>query len=127
MKNNFGRVYISFGGGYGKVSMKNSYNLTGPGDIAYTTSNTFTEKASQMAYIMEVGVGYEMAFVQTTTVTFDFGYRYAIADNLKYDSNGEDFFGGHADGDSVLKDNGDKRSLDLGGVFAGLSFRFYFN
>lgn len=127
MRNNYGRVYISFGGGFGKVSMKNSYNLTGPGDTAYTTPNEFTERASQLAYIMELGVGYEMSFVQTVTVTFDLGYRYSNANNLKYDNTGSDFLGGHADGDSVVNDDGEKRSLDLGGVFTGLSFRFYFN
>jgi len=127
MKNNYGRVYISMGGGYGKVSMKNSYNLTAAGDTAYTTPNTFSERASQLAYIMEVGVGYEMPFVQTVTATFDFGYRYSNANDLKYDSAGSDFNGGHADGASVVNSDGEKRALDLGGVFAGLSFRFYFN
>lgn len=126
--NSWGRTYVSFGGGYGKVSMKNSYNLTSDGNTAYpTVSDEFTERASQYATIMELAVGYEMSFVQTVTVAFDFGYRYSTADSLKYEGTGDDFLGGHNDGDDVVNSDGNKRSLDLGGVFAGLSFRFYFN
>lgn len=127
MKNNWGRVYLSFGGGYGKVSLKNSYVLTTDGDAAYSTSNSFEEKSSQYAYLIETAVGYETSFTQTVTVSFDLGYRYSTAGNLKYNGAGEDFGGGHAAGDDVLDADGKKRVLDLGGVFTGLSFRFYFN
>ncbi|MES2767976.1 MAG: hypothetical protein V4596_02430 [Bdellovibrionota bacterium] len=126
-KNNFGRTYISFGGGYGKVSLKNDYTLTAAGDALYSTPNSFSEKSSQYTYLIETSVGYEMSFVQAVTVTFDLGYRYSAARKLKYDGAGDDFSDGHAEGDQVLDSDGKSKTLDLGGVFTGLSFRFYFN
>lgn len=126
MSDSIGRVYISVGGGYGKISMKNTYSLTVDGDAAYSTPNNFSVSASQKTYLLDLGVGYEMSFVQATTISFDFGYRYSVARKLKYDSDGEDFSGTHAEGDQVLNSDGKSKILDLGGVFAGLSFRFYF-
>ena len=127
MKDNIGRVYLSFGGGYGKVSLKNSYTLTTDGDTEYPTLDSFSEKYSQYTYLFETAIGYEMAFVQAVTVSFDFGYRFSSAKKLKYETSGTNFNGNHAEGDSVLNSDGKNKSLDLGGVFTGLSFRFYFN
>jgi hypothetical protein len=122
-----GRAYISLGAGYGKVTVSNDYTMTTAGTLAYPGSSSFKEKASQYAYLLETAVGYEMSFVQTSTVSFDLGYRYSIADNLKYDSAGTNFIGAHAAGATVVNSDGKHKTLDLGGVFAGLSFRFYFN
>lgn len=126
-KNHLGRVYLSFGGGYGKVSMKNNYTFTAAGDTAYSPLTSFTEKATQYTYLVETAIGYEMSFVQSVTFSFDFGYRYSVARSLEYSGAGSDFNGGHNEGDPVLNSDGTHRSLDLGGVFTGLSFRFYFN
>lgn len=126
-QNALGRVYLSLGGGFGKVTLKNDYTFTAAGDTAYSPLTSHSQRASQLVYILETSVGYEMPFVQTTTFAIDFGYRYAVANDLEYEGAGSDFNGGHTDGASVVNSDGKKKSLDLGGVFTGLSFRFYFN
>lgn len=122
-----GRVYVAVGGGYGKVSLTNEYTFNAAGDALYTPLTSFSEKASQTTTLFETAVGYELSFVQSTTVSFELGYRYLKADDLEYDNAGTNFIGPHAAGAPVLNSDGSKKSLDLGGVFTGLSFRFYFN
>ena len=123
----YGRFFFSIGGGYGKVTMKNDYTFTAAGDAAYAPLTSFTEKASQTTYLIESSFGIEMGFAHAVTVLFDIGYRYSVAKNLKYEGAGTTFNGSHNEGDPVLNSDGSQRSLDLGGVFTGLSFRFYFN
>lgn len=125
-KNSLGRVYLSVGGGYGKVSLKNNYTFTAAGDTAYNPLTSFSDRASQYTYLVETSLGYEMAFIQTVTFVFDFGYRYCVVRDLKYDGAGTNFIGTHPAGDPVIDSSGDHKTLDLGGVFTGLSFRFYF-
>lgn len=125
-RNNLGRVYFSVGGGYGRVSLSNDYTLTALGTSTYSLSS-FKDSSSQYTYIAETSLGYEMSFVQSVTVAFDFGYRYCVAKDLKYGGAGTNFIGSHSDGDSVVESDGSAKNLDLSGVFTGLSFRFYFN
>ena len=126
-KNAFGRVYLSLGGGYGKVTMSNDYTFTTDGDTTYNPLTSFSERASQYTYLVETAIGYEMAFVQAVTFSIDFGYRYSAARSLKYSDAVTNFNGSQSDGSPVLNSDGKHKSLDLGGVFTGLSFRFYFN
>ncbi len=122
----YGRVYLSTGGGFGKVSMTNNYTFTAAGDALYTPLTSFKERASQFLYIVEASIGYEMPFIQAVTFSFDVGYRHAVARELKYAGAGTNFNGTHPEEAPVLNNDGNHKSLDLGGVFTGLSFRFYF-
>lgn len=125
-RNNLGRVYFSVGGGYGRVSLTNDYTFTAAGDALYSPLTSFKERSSQYTYIVETSIGYEMSFIQAVTFSFDLGYRYSVARELKYNNAGTNFIGTHPEDAPVLNSDGTAKSLDLGGVFTGLSFRFYF-
>src|SRR5690606_12823744 len=123
----YGRFYFSVGGGYGKVTMKNQYTLSAAGETAYNPLTSHTVRASQYTYLVETAFGFEMSFTHAVTMIFDLGYRYSVARELKYSGSGSTFDGSYNEGEPVLNSDGTARSLDLGGVFTGLSFRFYFN
>lgn len=121
------RVIFSLGGGYGKVSVKNSYNLTPAGSALYSASQ-FNSSWSQYAYTFESSLGYEFVLSSSATMLFNMGYRYAKAHELKYDQDTPNFAGGtNPSGSPVKTSAGDAPVIDLGGIFAGISFQFYFN
>jgi hypothetical protein len=127
MKTPGSRMTISAGGGYGKVIAKNNYNMTSAGTTLYSTSS-FDNSVSQNTFLAETAVGYEFTFGQNVTALFDVGYRYAVAHNLKYDSDSPNFAGGtHAEGSDAVDTNGNAEKIDLSGFYGGFAFRFYFN
>ena len=126
LKSAFGRGYFSLGGGYGKVFLSNSYSFTSTGTSLYGV-NDYKEKSSQYTYIAETAIGYELYFVNSTTITFDLGYRYVKADSLDYDEDVTTIDGPVEGGAAVLDSSGKDRELDLSGVFVGIGLRFYFN
>jgi len=120
------RMTLSFGGGYGKIKATNDYTMTTAGTTRYTLSS-FTQQMSQLTYTADFSVGYEFMMLQNTSLTLDVGYKYAIASQLKYDQDITDFTGTHKSGDIVTESDGSNKKINLGGPYAGLTFRIYFN
>lgn len=120
------RAIFSFGGGYGKVLMKNDYTLTTAGTTAYGI-NSFKETAETYTYMLETSIAYELEIANSLSIAFDIGYRYSKADSLEYKNDVTNFSGNQSSGDVVKYADGQDVSLDLSGFYSGLTLRFYFN
>lgn len=120
------RAIFSFGGGYGKVLMKNDYTLTADGTSEYGI-NSFKETAETYTYLLETSIGYELQIANSLCIVFDAGYRYSKADSLEYKSDVINFEGNQSSGGTVKYADGQDVSLDLSGFYSGLTLRFYFN
>jgi hypothetical protein len=65
-------------------------------------------------------------FADHATLVADLGYRYLRVNELKSSDDVTTFTGSYHAGDTLKNNDGSDRSLDLGGFFAGIGFRFYF-
>ena len=119
------RLYWFGGVGLATVTLENTYTMTTQGTSDYGLS-TFTEKGSQSGLSYELGVGYEYLFVDTTTMSIDLGYRMLSVTGFEADSDFTSFQGSVTEGTKLLNTDGSERSLSLGGIFVGVTFRFYF-
>lgn len=114
------RFILSAGGGYGTVSLKNVYSQSPVGP--------FVEKGTATTYMLEGAAGFEFLFTDNITIVADAGYRYIPQTNFKADNTFTDVYGNTiTKGDVLVNGDGTARQLDLGGVWAGLAFRFYIN
>lgn len=118
------RSYISVAVGSASVTMKNDYTFTAAGSAAFPGSETATE-AKGTAIMYSAAFGHEALMTDTTTVLCELGYRSLKIDNLAYSKDVTIFNQSHTSGDKVTDSSGSQRSLDLSGLFIGLSFRFY--
>ena len=103
--------------------------MTAAGTSAYPSVSDHTEKGTQTLIMGEVALGYEYNFSADTTLLFDLGWRQMQAKALTHTSDTTSFLGNVSAGDP-LKDtssSGPNRTLDLGGFYVGLGFRFYIN
>lgn len=119
------RFYFLLGGGAAQVTLDNQYEFTTDGTTAYSLAD-YTEKSEVWAYSGQVGVGFETHFVDNSTFSMDFGYRYLPVTGLKHKiANTTLAQGSVAPGAPVLNHDGGARQLDLGGFHVGMTFRFY--
>lgn len=118
------RFLVSAGAGYADVTVDNDYKMAPTSDLS---TNDFTEKMHSSVINGFVSLGVETQFTDTATVMLDFGYRYFPVRSLSYKSNVTSFAAssGASQGDTVKNSDGTTRKLDLGGIFAGIAFRFY--
>ena len=119
------KFFMFVGGGYSQVRVSNEYELTAAGQALYSLSDNYKESLEGLAYSGHLGFGYEMHMVDTVSVLFELGYRHFIARELNHRDGIQTVNGNFSEGSVALKNNGDKRQLDMGGAFLGVSFRFY--
>jgi hypothetical protein len=120
------RFFVFTGLGFADVTVDNRYTMTATGSTELGVAD-FSEKLTGSTYSGHAGIGLEARFVDNVTFSCDFGYRYLPVRTLKYkgDVNNIVAPGGAAKGDEALNHDGHKRSLDLSGISAGITFRFY--
>ncbi|NJL24115.1 MAG: hypothetical protein HC902_02320 [Calothrix sp. SM1_5_4] len=122
------RYYLFAGAGMADVTVENEYKMTAAGTSSLGVSD-FKEKLAASAVSGHVGIGLETHFVDNVTFSADFGYRYLPVSTLKYKGDVATIAqpGGASEGDEARNSDGNKRTMNLGGIHAGLTFRFYLN
>lgn len=120
------RYYFSLGAGYAMVTASNAYKMTDAG-VAALGVGDFKENMSATALSGQASFGLETLFLDNVTLLADAGYRYLPVRQMKYTGDVKNFTGTFAKGDIVTNSDGSKRTLDLGGLFLGVTFRFYLN
>lgn len=120
------RLFLSAGGGVAVVTTSNAYKFTAAGNTQYPTLSDHTETGKGQSFFIQSSLGYEFVFADRATLTADLGYRYCKIATLTASDPVTTFSGNYAAGDTLKTNDGSNRSLDLGGVFAGVGFRFYF-
>jgi len=120
------RILFSVGGGLAYVTTTNSYKMTSAGTSAYPGVVDHTETGKGNSFFAQAAAAYEMEFADHATLVFDAGYRYCRIAQVNAYGDVKTFTGTYADGDKLKNNDGGDRSLDLGGVYAGAGFRFYF-
>jgi opacity protein-like surface antigen len=122
------RFFGQFGVGYAMVDVENRYDMTTQGTTDLGVGD-FNEKMSGTAIAYMIGAGLETTMLDNVTLSLECGYRYVKISELKYtgDVNNIVAPSGAAKDATALNNDGTKRTLDLGGVFAGASLRFYLN
>lgn len=122
---NWWRVFFSGGYGAGTGSLSNSYTLTAAGQTAYPSLTNFTDEASGSFPFYEGGLGGEVLFSDTTTLSLSIGYRSLKITKFKYKEAVTNFNGSHIAGSTVLDDQSLPVASDFSGATAMLQFRFY--
>ena len=120
------RVLVSVGGGYAFVTTQNQYKFTPAGFAAHPGLDDHTETAKGNGLELQLAGSYEFELADHATLCFDAGYRYLRVLSLKSAGDVKTFSGTYAAGDVMKNNDGSQRTLDLGGLFAGAAFRFYF-
>jgi hypothetical protein len=117
---------VAFGVGYGTamISLENSYTMTAAGTSSLGVSD-FIERAATQVPVWQGYVSYEILFTDTTTANFSLGYRYLPVPALQSTQSATAISGAESSGKDLVNSDGSKRSLNLGGPFVGLHFRFY--
>jgi opacity protein-like surface antigen len=122
------RFLAYLGLGSATVSLKNSYTFTSAGQTVFGQGASLSESSTAQVTNYNLGVGYEILFVDSVTAMFDLGYRYMPVNELKYTKATTTFDGtAVGKGDKVINADGSTRKFDLSGVYLGVSFRFYVN
>jgi hypothetical protein len=118
------RYYFVLGAGYANVTAANDYKKTPASTL---DEADFKESLVANTLSGQFALGLETLFTDNVTFMADAGYRYLPVRSLKYAGDVTNFTGTHAKGDDVLNADKSKRTLDLGGIFVGVAFRFYLN
>lgn len=116
--------FLGIGYGYGTVNLSNEYTITSSGQTALGVSS-YKEVASGTAPMVQSSVGYEFLFTDTATCALQVGYRYMKVPSVKATQAVTAISGPETVGQDLINMGGSRRSLDLGGAFIGLNFRFY--
>lgn len=122
------RFFTAVSFGMANFTLENRYDLTPAGTTANGGKADFIEKAEANTYSATASMGLETLFTDNVTVLIDLGYRYLEASELKLKGNVNSFGNpSGAKGDVLKNADGSARSLDLGGFYTSLTFRFYLN
>ncbi|MEQ1875026.1 MAG: hypothetical protein ABL958_00175 [Bdellovibrionia bacterium] len=122
------RLFFSGGGGYFTTSLKNEYAFTTAGNSAYPTVPNYVEEGSGYSFMGQASFGYEFHLSDTTTTVFDAGYRYMLVNSLKHSRDAVTLLDPATpvtSGSNMKNRDGSDRTLDLSGIWVGLSLRIY--
>lgn len=118
------RALIGTGYGYAMVYLSNEYVFTDAGRARFGVSD-YKETASGSAAALQGFVGWEFHFADTTTIALTAGYRYLQVKSFTVSQSVPTLHGQQDAGQELTNADGSRRSMDLGGGFAGLTFRFF--
>jgi hypothetical protein len=118
------KVLIGVGAGYALVSLENVYTMTDTGTNELHVSS-FTEKAQTQVPVYQGYVAYERLFTDTVTAVLDVGYRYLPVSAIQSAEAATTITGSHGSGEALKNSDGSTRTINLGGAYVGLAFRFY--
>lgn len=119
------RFLVGAGGGYAFATLENKYEMTAAGTSQFGVSD-HTESGRGQGTMLQVYLGGEWVFTDSASAVFTAGYRNLIIDHLEAPVATTSLTGAQASGAELKNSDGGYRTLDLGGAFAGLQFRFYF-
>lgn len=119
------RMFMYLGVGSGSLKSAHEYNFTTDGDGAYNPLTSFFEQVEGTAPLYEGSFGYEGLLADSTTYSFDIGYRYLEFSELKHTRATTGFGGTVADGDIAKNIDGTDRTLSLSGVYVGFALRWW--
>lgn len=119
------RFFLSGGYGYAMMTARNAYTMTSAGTSQFNGLTDFREDLKGTTSLFEGTLGYENVLADTTTFVIEGGYRSLIFEDIEYTNSPTNFQGGMYSGRPALNSDGRKRSLDLSGIIAALSFRFW--
>ncbi len=123
------KMYMGAGMGYANITIENRYTMTATGTSELGGVTDFNEKIEGTSTSFHVLTGIETTFVDNSTLSLDVGYRYLRTKELKYKAPANNIVspGGVAEGDIVRNHDGTDRSMDLGGLYFGMTLKFYLN
>jgi hypothetical protein len=118
------RGVFGLGAGWASVTLANDYTMTTAGTTALGVGS-YKEMASSTAWMYQSYIGWEFTFSDTATCVLQGGYRYLKVPNFTATQSVTAISGAEANGSPIVNMDGSARSVDLGGVFAGIVFRFF--
>jgi len=118
------RALIGFTYGYAMASLTNRYTMTPAGSGALGAGD-FSEEATGNGVMLQGYVGWEANFTDVWTIAIHAGYRELIIPVFKSTKSTNAISGNQSEGQDILNMDGTARSMNLGGGFAGINFRFY--
>ena len=119
MKDNY-KIFAFGYIGTTSVTLKNDYT-----NVTIAPSANHTVEMAGTGNLLGGGIGYETSFFDTTSFIMEAGYRALTVDQLTYSKAVTTFNGAVTVGQTVLKTDGGKRSIDLSGAYATIGFRFW--
>lgn len=118
------KFFLFAGMGYVTLKATNEYSMTAAGTTLYGNGN-YKETVSGISLMGHGGFGYEFLFVDNCTLAIETGWRYLLANKLKYTDAITTVDGAKEKGERARNSDGSARSIDMGGPFIGVAFRFY--
>lgn len=118
------KLFLTLDFGTANIVIKNAYSLNATGATALSAAD-FDEDVRGNTSFNEGGLGYEMLMSDSTTFAMDVGYRSMNFASLKHNKDVTTFQGAFEKGDVALDNDGNKRSTNLTGYYAGVWFRFW--
>lgn len=123
-RGNESRLMIGGGLGYAFVSLDQKYYMTPAGTAALGVSD-YIEKSSTKALAWRLFMSAETAFMDTTTITLEAGYRSVKVGSLQSLKDTTSISGPQTVGSDLKNMDGTLRAFDLGGAYASVLFRVY--
>lgn len=120
------RFFNSVGIGYATADLNNSYTMTSTGTAELSGVTSYDEKATGSSVSYTAACGFETLFADNVTMSLELGYRYMQFQKLAHTGAVKTIAQGNVQkGDTLKNADGTSRRVDLGGIFAGITFRFY--
>lgn len=123
------RLSTYLGVGYATVKVANDYSLTSAGTTQYGGSATFKESWYTNTISYDLGASWEFFLFDNSTLTLSGGWRILNATNFTVEHDSAAIRGSTSTnitkGTDVTDNTGKDVSLDMGGAYVGVTFRFY--
>jgi hypothetical protein len=118
------RIYLGLGSGYALTTIKNTYTMTSGSSLGL---NNYIEQGTGSGIMGQGYLGIEFPAFDNVSFSFDVGYRYLVVNNFTASGGYTSPLGTFNQGSPIVNADGSNRSVNLGGVFAAVNLRFYFN
>jgi hypothetical protein len=119
------RWYFGGGIGYAITTFKNTVTMTAAGTTALGGVTDYIEEGSNYGLMGQGMSGFEFAFFDNVSMSFDLGYRYLNATGFKSNRDSRTACNQFYSGNTVTDCAGGDRALNLSGLFTAANFRIY--
>jgi hypothetical protein len=119
------RWYFGGGVGYAITTFKNTVTMTAAGTTALGGVTDYIEEASNYGLMGQGMTGFEFAFFDNVSLSFDVGYRYLNANGFKANRDARTACRQFYTGNTITNCAGGDRSFNLSGLFTAGNFRIY--
>ena len=110
--------------GYATLTVQNSYNFTAAGTTQFGIPN-FSETVTGIQSNYAASLGFETLLTDTSTVSFEAGYRMLNFGSMNESTAVTNFQGAQAKGAQALTNSGSPRNINLSGAFAAINLRIW--